>query len=149
MFFDHVCFLCGVVVKSLPVIYRCGFDPWVRKTPWRRKWQTATVFLPGKFQGQRSLVGCCSQGHRVACDWAHSTLKHLFLVPYSFISSRCHCVVSSYAIKHTKYTFREHEIKTNRNRRFNIFFFFLSGCLGHCSWVCPSPILETPGLWYG
>ena len=24
------------------------FDPWVRKTPWRRKWQPTPVFLPGK-----------------------------------------------------------------------------------------------------
>ena len=36
---------------------RCGFDPWVRKTPWRRKWQLAPVLLPGKFHGQRSLEG--------------------------------------------------------------------------------------------
>ena len=28
---------------------RCGFDPWVRKIPWSRKWQPAPVFLPGKF----------------------------------------------------------------------------------------------------
>ena len=36
---------------------RCGFDPWVRKIPWRRKWQPTPVILPGKFQGQRSPVG--------------------------------------------------------------------------------------------
>ena len=36
---------------------RCGFDPWVRKIPWSRKWQPTPVFLPGKFNGQRSLVG--------------------------------------------------------------------------------------------
>ena len=30
-----------------------GFDPWVRKIPWRRKWQPTPVLLPG----QRSLVG--------------------------------------------------------------------------------------------
>ena len=34
-----------------------GFDPWVRKIPWRRKWQPTPVFLPGKSHGQRSLVG--------------------------------------------------------------------------------------------
>ena len=33
------------------------FDPWVRKIPWRRKWQPTPVFLPGKSHGQRSLVG--------------------------------------------------------------------------------------------
>ena len=35
---------------------RCGFNPWVRKIPWRRKWQPNPVLLPGKFRGQRSLV---------------------------------------------------------------------------------------------
>ena len=33
------------------------FDPWVRKIPWRRKWQYTPVFLPGKLHGQRSLTG--------------------------------------------------------------------------------------------
>ena len=36
---------------------RRGFDPWVGKIPWSRKWQPAPVFLPGKFHRQRSLVG--------------------------------------------------------------------------------------------
>ena len=30
---------------------RCGFDPWVRKIPCRRKWQPTPVFLPGKSHG--------------------------------------------------------------------------------------------------
>ena len=30
---------------------RLGFDPWVRKIPWRRKWQSTPVFLPGKSHG--------------------------------------------------------------------------------------------------
>ena len=30
---------------------RHGFNPWVRKIPWRRKWQCAPVFLPGKTHG--------------------------------------------------------------------------------------------------
>ena len=36
---------------------RCGFDPWVGKIPWRRKWRPTPVLLPGKFHGLRSLVG--------------------------------------------------------------------------------------------
>ena len=36
---------------------RHGFDPWVGKIPWRRKWQFTLVFLPGKSQGQRRLAG--------------------------------------------------------------------------------------------
>ena len=34
-----------------------GFDPWVRKIPWRRAWQPTLVFLPGESHGQRSLNG--------------------------------------------------------------------------------------------
>ena len=33
------------------------FEPWVRKIPWRRKWQSTPVFLPGESHGQRSLMG--------------------------------------------------------------------------------------------
>jgi len=43
------------------------FDPWVRKIPWRRPWQSIPVFLPGEPHGQRSLTGytpkCCKVGH--------------------------------------------------------------------------------------
>ena len=35
---------------------RCRFNPWVRKIPWRKKWQLTPVFLPGKFHGQRILT---------------------------------------------------------------------------------------------
>ena len=27
---------------------RCGFNPWVRKIPWRTVWQPTPVFLPGE-----------------------------------------------------------------------------------------------------
>ena len=36
---------------------RPGFDPWVRKIPWRREWLPTPISLPGEFPGQRSLVG--------------------------------------------------------------------------------------------
>ena len=44
-------------IESTCQCRRCGFDPWVRKVPWRRKWQPTPVFLPGKFHRQGSLVG--------------------------------------------------------------------------------------------
>ena len=34
-----------------------GFELWVGKIPWGRKWQPTPVFLPGEFHGRRSLVG--------------------------------------------------------------------------------------------
>ena len=41
---------------------RREFDPWIGKILWRRKWQPSPVFLPGKFHGQRSLVGSSPRG---------------------------------------------------------------------------------------
>ena len=44
---------------------RSGFDPWVRKLPWRRAGQPTPVFFSGESQGQRNLVGYSPWGHRV------------------------------------------------------------------------------------
>ena len=43
---------------------RSRFYPWVGKMPWRRNWHPIPVFLPGKFHGQRSLVGYSPWGHK-------------------------------------------------------------------------------------
>ena len=50
----------GTIVKNPLANSRCkrsGFDPWVGKIPWRRRWQPTPVFLPGESHGQRSLEG--------------------------------------------------------------------------------------------
>ena len=41
-----------------------SFPPWVRKIPWRRKWQPDPVFLTEKFHDQRSLVGYSPWHHK-------------------------------------------------------------------------------------
>ena len=56
---------------------RCGFDPWVRKIPWRRKQQPTPVFLLGESHGQRSLAGCSPWGHR-ELDMTKNTQTHMF-----------------------------------------------------------------------
>ena len=43
---------------------RPRFNSWVRKIPWRRKWQLTSVFLPGEFHGQRDLAGYSPWGHK-------------------------------------------------------------------------------------
>ena len=51
---------------------RHGFNPWVGKNPWRRKWQPTAVFLPGEWSpwteepGGLQPVGT----QRVGYDWA-------------------------------------------------------------------------------
>ena len=57
-------FLCIVLVKRLPTMWEPGFDPWVGKISWRRKWQPTPVFLPGESHGWRSMVGYSPWGRK-------------------------------------------------------------------------------------
>ena len=50
-----------------------GFDPWVGKIHWRRKWQPTPLFLPGKSQGQRNLVCHSPWGHKELDMWELDT----------------------------------------------------------------------------
>ena len=53
---------------------RHGFDPWVRKIPWRRAWQTTPVFLPGESPRTEEPGGLQPMGsQRVGHDWATDT----------------------------------------------------------------------------
>ena len=60
---------------------RCGFDPWVGKIPWRRKWQPTPVLLPGEFHGQRSLAGYIPRDRKGSdmTDWL--SMSHLRSTP--------------------------------------------------------------------
>ena len=47
-----------LMVKNLPAnAGNIEFNPWVRKIPWRGKWQPTPVSLPGESHGQRRLAG--------------------------------------------------------------------------------------------
>ena len=43
---------------------RCGFNPWIWKIPWMRKWQPTPWFLHGESHAQRSLVHYSPWGHK-------------------------------------------------------------------------------------
>ena len=43
---------------------RPRFNSWVRKMPWRRKWQSTPALLPGKSCGRRSLIGYSPWGRK-------------------------------------------------------------------------------------
>ena len=77
--------------RSKESAYQClrckrqGFNPWVGKIPWRRKWQpTPPVFLPGKSHGQRSLGDYSPWSLRVRHDCTHSTHSHLLIILSQF-----------------------------------------------------------------
>ena len=80
---------------------RCGFDPWVRKIPWRRKWQPTPVFLPGKSHGQRSLVGSSPQGRRVKHIQSLYVFDsvHKHRVKLSTHTYKCSLILLSFDIK--------------------------------------------------
>ena len=62
---------------------RPGFNPWIGKISWRRKWQPTQVVLPGKFHGWRSLVGYSPWGHRES-----DTTEGLHFLSF-FVSAMC------------------------------------------------------------
>ena len=64
---------------------RHGFDPWVRKIPWRRAWQLTPVFLLGESHGQRSLEGYSPGLQRVRHDWNELACTQAQLVSCSVL----------------------------------------------------------------
>ena len=62
-----------------------GFNPWVGKIPWSKKWQPTLVFLPEKSHGQRSSEGCSPKVCRVRHDYVtkHTTQQHPSLSSFS------------------------------------------------------------------
>ena len=63
---------------------RLSFDLWVRKIPWRRKWQPTPVLLPGESHGQRSLVGYSPEGHKES-DATERLSKQAYIYHILFI----------------------------------------------------------------
>ena len=62
---------------------RCGFDPWVGKVPWKRKWQPTPVFLPGESSGQRRLAGYSPWGHKELNTTEHTHEHYLDWPPWA------------------------------------------------------------------
>ena len=59
--FEKIAILWSLMASLVAQTVKC-LHPWVRKIPWRRKWQLTPVLLPGKFHGQRSLVSYSPRG---------------------------------------------------------------------------------------
>ena len=86
--------LVAQMSKHLPTTRKTGFNPWVRKIPWRRKWQPTPVLLPGKSHGWRRLVGYSPWGHNesdtterlhsVTTSQVCSPFQHLFSPQISY-----------------------------------------------------------------
>ena len=59
------------------------FSPWIRKIPWRRKWQPTPVFSPGESHGMRNLVGYSPQSHKESDVTEQSTHSICFRLKIS------------------------------------------------------------------
>ena len=82
---------------------KCCFNPWVRKNPWRRKWQPTPVFITGKSHGQRSLAGYSPGGCKES-DMTGHTQTHLdrCYVCQLYVAIADHLKYSSRSQKFTK-----------------------------------------------
>ena len=76
-----VCLQCG----------RPGFNPWVGKISWRRKWQPTPVPLPGKSNGWKSLVGYsqgCKESDMISLSLSVAGgIEFIFLLDYQAVVS--------------------------------------------------------------
>ena len=91
---ENTGFPAGSVVKKKKICLqwwrcKCGFDPWVGKIPWRRKWQPTPVFLPGKSHGQRSLTGYSPLGCRQSGTTEHKHTMRTFCTAQGIDSLLC------------------------------------------------------------
>ena len=57
---------------------RHQFDPWVRKIPWKRKWEPTLVFLPGKSHGQSKLAGYSPWGCKESDLTEHACMHQIY-----------------------------------------------------------------------
>ena len=94
-----------VVVKNLPTNAGDTRDTWVRKIPWRKKWQPTPLFLPGKSHRQRNLVGYSQWGHRESAKQQQGVSHQSCYGPavnLSLIQSQTFwCCLASLYIRHT------------------------------------------------
>ena len=56
--------LVAQMVKCLSTMRETWVRSLGREDPWKRKWQSIPVLLPGKSHGQRSLVGYSPWGRK-------------------------------------------------------------------------------------
>ena len=74
---------------------RCEFNLWVRKIPWRRKWQPTPAFLPGKIPWTEEPGRLLHGGHKSQILHFHFLVISLELSPKAFFFlifiSLCSC----------------------------------------------------------
>ena len=102
------------MVKNL----QCGrpeFDSWIRKIPWRKKWQPTPVFLLGEFHGQEEPGGLQSTGsQKVGHDRAINTFT---FAPSKICIERLICI--RHCSRHWRCTSEESKSRALLERPFS------------------------------
>ena len=107
-----ICLQCG----------RPGFEPWVGKIPWRRKWQSTPVLLPGKIPWTEEPGRLQSMGsQRVGHDWA--TSHALATVNSAAINTGVHISFQIRLFVFSRYIPRNEIAGSYANSIFSFFFF--------------------------
>ena len=68
-----------------------GSIPGSGRFPWRRKWQPMPESLPGKPQGQRSLVGCSPWGRKESDTTERLTLSFFTFLQWAHSLDTTNC----------------------------------------------------------
>ena len=89
---------------------RCRFNPWVEKIPWRRAWQPAPVFLPGKSHGQRSLAGYSPWGRKGVGYDLVTKQQHWLMVTQAIIRNKI--IIIHVLIKDIQRACPSHHVRT-------------------------------------
>ena len=76
------------------------FHPWIKKIPWRRKWQSTPVFLPGESHGLRNLVVYSPLGHKEL-----NTNKHACVFNWHLGCSHVLATINSAAMSSTVFIY--------------------------------------------
>ena len=83
--------LVAQTVKNPLQCWRPGFNPWVRKIPWRRSWQPTPVFLPGESSWTKEPGRLSPWSHKASDTTKQLSIQHThwLLVLTKKDSNRC------------------------------------------------------------
>ena len=85
-------YLAGValVVENLPASARdvrdAGFNPWVGKIPWRRKWQPTPVFLPKNLLDRGTWLSAVHRITKSQTQWKRLSTHNSLVITFSDLS---------------------------------------------------------------
>ena len=110
-----------------------GFNPWVMKILWRRKWQSTPVFLPEEFHRQRSLMGYSSWSCKESDMTERLTHTHLHYRFPRIITLKGH-------LSHLPLIFKEaSKASVHFSSVSQSYLIFVTPWTAHAMVPCPSP----------